>query len=89
MTAIRITRFAHTPMGTFGSFWVLGKQLYTCERPWLDNAPFVSCIPEGEYAIKPQIFHRGNGGLGYPAERTSCFTRATRCCIRRDASCPA
>lgn len=25
---------------------------YTVERPWLDNKPFVSCIPEGEYICK-------------------------------------
>lgn len=24
---------------------------YNLERPWLDNKPFVSCIPEGEYVV--------------------------------------
>lgn len=27
--------------------------LYTIERPYLDNKPFISCIPDGEYIIKP------------------------------------
>jgi hypothetical protein len=26
---------------------------YTIERPWLDNAPMVSCIPEGVYDCIP------------------------------------
>ena len=33
---------------TCGSF-----ECYTLERPWLDNAPNVSCIPDGVYECKP------------------------------------
>lgn len=29
-----------------------GEVIVTLERPWLDNKPFVSCIPEGEYIVK-------------------------------------
>lgn len=29
------------------------KWLMTLERPYLDNKPFVSCVPDGEYIIKP------------------------------------
>lgn len=29
-----------------------GKQLYTLERPWLNNKPNISCIPPGFYAVK-------------------------------------
>lgn len=25
----------------------------TIERPWLDNTPFKSCIPEGRYLVEP------------------------------------
>ena len=28
-----------------------GKELFTLERPDLNNAPFVSCIPEGQYHV--------------------------------------
>ncbi len=28
----------------------VGK-FYTVERPWLDNKPFESCIPTGEYSL--------------------------------------
>lgn len=29
-----------------------GQEIYTLERPWLDNEPSVSCIPEGQYIIQ-------------------------------------
>lgn len=29
-----------------------GKELFTLERPWLNNTPFVSCIPEGLYIAR-------------------------------------
>lgn len=28
-----------------------GTELITLERPWLNNEPFVSCIPEGQYQV--------------------------------------
>lgn len=30
-----------------------GRELYTLERPWRSNQPFVSCIPDGTYIIEP------------------------------------
>lgn len=27
-------------------------ELYSLERPWLDNAPSISCIPEGTYLVQ-------------------------------------
>ena len=27
--------------------------LITVERPYLDNKPFISCVPDGEYILKP------------------------------------
>lgn len=30
-----------------------GRELQTLERPWLNNLPFVSCIPNGAYKISP------------------------------------
>ena len=32
----------------------------TIERPWLDNAPMVSCIPDGTYPCEPHI--KSNNG---------------------------
>jgi hypothetical protein len=52
---ITLKRFAYHPRGTLGVMHVPMHQLhtfYTIERPWLDNAPFESCIPTGEYALQ-------------------------------------
>ena len=40
-----------------------GTRVNTVERPWIDNTPFVSCIPEGTYECVPRRYNRG----GYPA----------------------
>lgn len=63
MQRLTLERFAYTPMGTFGKIVVDGAVLYTVERPWLNNAPSVSCIPEGTYKCKPRRYFRG----GYDA----------------------
>lgn len=46
---IILERFAYSPLGTFGRLMFKDKVWYTVERPWLDNKPNVSCIPEGNY----------------------------------------
>lgn len=54
---ITIKRFAYHPQGTLGVMQVPANnvhQFYTIERPWLDNKPFESCIPLGEYNLKWQ-----------------------------------
>ena len=38
--------------------------LFTVERPWLDNKPFVSCIPTGTYTVKKR--DGSNQDLKYP-----------------------
>lgn len=40
------------PISSQGSLWLNGaKYCDTLERPWLNNQPQVSCIPEGAYDI--------------------------------------
>lgn len=63
MNKLKLTRFAYTDMGTFGKINVDGITLYTVERPWLNNKPSISCIPEGKYVCEPRFY---NGG-GYDA----------------------
>lgn len=64
MEQVALTRFAYTGQGVWGKLALPdGSYLYTVERPWLNNAPFVSCIPDGTYTLAPGFFHRG----GYPA----------------------
>lgn len=38
--------------------------LFTVERPWIDNKPFVSCIPLGTYTVKKR--DGSNADLKYP-----------------------
>ena len=46
---LHLERFAFTPMGVFGRLTFNGFQCYTVEKPWKDNLPRVSCIPEDTY----------------------------------------
>ena len=54
---------AYTPQGVFGRFILPEFECFTVEKPWLDNKPRESCIPEGQYELKLGMFNRG----GYPA----------------------
>jgi hypothetical protein len=48
---IEITRFALLPDRTLGKA-VYGEHVFwTIEKPWKDNQPFISCIPEGYYRL--------------------------------------
>ena len=49
MIDVELKRFAYHPEGTLGVIDLAGDRFYTIERPWLDNAPNISCIPEGSY----------------------------------------
>ena len=51
MQTVLLERFCYHPKGTLGALTVGGKRFYSIERPWLDNAPNVSCIPEGTYQM--------------------------------------
>ncbi|MFV0481342.1 MAG: DUF5675 family protein [Campylobacteraceae bacterium] len=33
-------------------------ECYTLELPWRDNKPNISCIPTGEYKVKPRISNK-------------------------------
>lgn len=64
-----LTRFTSTDYGTFGKLIVDGKTFYTVEKPWINNTPYESCIPDGEYTLEPHnsnkygdaLFMIGNG----------------------------
>ncbi|MEM6770941.1 MAG: DUF5675 family protein [Bacteroidota bacterium] len=47
-----LKRFKSTQQGTFGIMHVGGKTFFTAERPWLENKPYVSCIPVGVYGVR-------------------------------------
>lgn len=58
-----LIRYESTSEGTFGVLKFGHLELQTIERPWLNNTPFESCIPPGEYALLP--FTRPNGDQVY------------------------
>ena len=42
------------PMGCIGELHIDDDFVcYTMEQPWRNNRPFVSCVPVGEYVLKP------------------------------------
>jgi len=60
-----LDRFAYSPMGTFGRLSIGDFQCFTVERPWQNNKPSVSCIPEGIYPLKLRespVVQRTSGG---------------------------
>jgi len=52
VTEIVLSRWAHSPTATMGIIELEGEVFWTVERPWLDNAPNVSCVPEGVYDLR-------------------------------------
>lgn len=52
MMDVVLKRFCYHPEGTLGVIELAGKKLFTIERPWLDNAQNVSCIPTGTYLTR-------------------------------------
>lgn len=49
---MKLTRFVKNSEVTLGRLDFAGKHFFTVERPWLDNKPNVSCIPDGNYKVK-------------------------------------
>jgi Family of unknown function (DUF5675) len=50
MTTVILDRFKSDQNGTFGTLSLNGIQIaYTCELPWKNNQPNISCIPAGTY----------------------------------------
>ena len=52
MTTAILDRYAYLQDGTAGVLTVEGRSFATVEKPWKNNQPFVSCIPEGNYQAK-------------------------------------
>ena len=54
MIEIVLTRLRSSETGTFGEMRIGGELLcVTCEDPWNNNQPRISCIPAGEYTCIP------------------------------------
>jgi hypothetical protein len=59
-------RRGYLPSGTFGDLemqYSPNRAPWGCctvERPWLDNSPNISCIPEGTYRIFRSYYNKGD-----------------------------
>ena len=49
---IELVRFYLGELRTIGRFTYEYEDYYTIERPWKDNTPFISCIPDGVYTVE-------------------------------------
>jgi hypothetical protein len=47
-----LSRFAQLEKETIGRLDYDGESYWTVERPWLNNLPFESCIPDGNYVLR-------------------------------------
>lgn len=52
MGEIVLQRWAYHPDATLGIIKFSDIDFWSVERPWLDNKPNISCIPEGEYKLR-------------------------------------
>ena len=59
VAAMILERFCYSPLGTFGRMFAPEFMVWTVERPWANNAPRESCIPEGVYPLVSRKFNRG------------------------------
>lgn len=53
MEILNLDRHSYHPGATVGEIRFNDRVFHTIERPWLNNQPFVSCIPEGFYLCRP------------------------------------
>ena len=60
---VRIERIYQDDDATLGMLSHKTFNCFTVERPWLNNIPFVSCIPPGKYLMKLGRYNAG----GYDA----------------------
>lgn len=60
---VTLERYAYMPSVTLGRLQIGTFDCYTLERPWMQNEPFESCIPEGFYIATRK--HSQTHGLTY------------------------
>lgn len=58
-----IRRFRSDDIGTFGTLELNDKVYFTVEKPWKNNTPFESCVPDGEYTLIPHGEYGKDGNV--------------------------
>lgn len=51
MRTLTLTRFCWLDAGVLGELRVDGATMFTLEPPWRFNAPYESCVPNGDYEL--------------------------------------
>lgn len=80
---IYLERYGSFPgIGTFGKMIADDSIFYTVEKEWLNNQPYISCIPAGDYRLEnhdsaghPQTYAMVNHDLGVYHYEDSDSTR--------------
>lgn len=59
---VTLRRFGELNKSTMGLLFIEGLPIVLCtvERPWLNNADDISCIPAGKYKVIPHGWEPGN-----------------------------
>lgn len=57
---MNLVRWCSSTMGVFGTLELNGFECATVERPWANNRPSVSCIPDGTYTLKRDFYYTGH-----------------------------
>lgn len=68
-----LRRFRSDDVGTFGTLELNGHLFFTVEKPWKDNKPFESCVPEGEYSLVPHNSNKYGDVLALVGETVSHY----------------
>lgn len=71
--SIVIERFCYGPYGTFGRLSYDNFSCFTVERPWKDNTPYISCIPDGKYTCEWYNSPKFGGTLAITGGTVSLF----------------
>ncbi|TKB53295.1 DUF5675 family protein [Ferrimonas aestuarii] len=59
MRHLKLTTRGVPGVGTFGELTEQGQKLcVTVERDWNNNLPNISCVPAGEYTLRPHVSPR-------------------------------
>ena len=58
-----LRRFRQDEIGTFGTLELDDQVFFTVEKPWKNNEPFESCLPDGEYSLIPHGEYGKDGNV--------------------------
>lgn len=77
----KLVRFQQDEIGTIGRLYIDGRfEMYIVEQPWNNNIPFKSCVPCGNYELKP--FNSDRHGFTWQLENPNLGVYAQKSDIK-------